>query len=72
MVWKELKVCLLVLAIWFIAGANSEAGLLSQDGTAFAIPMESPAGKHRMLPPIGKVAHEATHVFISFQSYEKN
>lgn len=45
MVRKELKVCLLVLAIWFIAGTNKEAGLLSQDGTAFAVSMESPAGK---------------------------
>ena len=71
MVRKELKVCLLVLAIWFIAGTNKEAGLLSQDGTAFAVSMESPAGKRRMLPPIGKVANEETDVFISFQNYEK-
>ena len=71
MVRKELKVCLPLLAIWFVAGTNKEPGLLSEDGTAFAVPMESPAGKRRMLPPIGKVANEATHVFISLQSYEK-
>ena len=71
MVRKELKVCLLVLAVWFVAGANKEPGLLSENGTAFAVPMESPAGKRRMLPPIGKVANEATDVFISLQGYEK-